>query len=77
MAAWSTRCRFRHFRHRVAPVNRLRLQSQPPDVYVEIPRDACGFHEFWRAEELIALGRERLEVALARWAKKNGAQLRP
>jgi NTE family protein len=46
-------------------------------VYVEIPRDACGFHEFWRAEELIALGRERLEVALARWAKKNGAQLRP
>lgn len=52
-------------------VNRLRLQSQPPDVYVEIPRDACGFHEFWRAEELIALGRERLEVALARWAKKT------
>lgn len=46
-------------------VTRLRLQHAQPDVLVEIPRDACGFHEFWRAEELIALGRARLEAALA------------
>ncbi|MFM9884652.1 MAG: patatin-like phospholipase family protein, partial [Burkholderiales bacterium] len=34
-----------------------------PDVTVEIPRNACGPHEFWRAEELIALGRERTAQA--------------
>ncbi len=45
-------------------VNRLRLQTRPPDLHIEIPRDACGFHEFWRADELIALGRSRLEEAL-------------
>ncbi len=56
-------------------VNRLRLQTKPPDVHVEIPRDACGFHEFWRAEELIALGRERLDAALTRWEQVNAAPL--
>jgi NTE family protein len=33
---------------------------------VEIPRNACGFFEFWRAEELIALGRERAANALSK-----------
>jgi NTE family protein len=40
-------------------IARLRLAAYSPDVMVDIPRNACGFHEFWRAEELIALGRER------------------
>ena len=44
----------------------LRLSRDAPDVMVEIPRNACGFFEFWRAEELIALGRERAAQALAR-----------
>lgn len=37
----------------------LKLSACSPDVIVEIPRNACGFFEFWRAQELIALGRER------------------
>jgi NTE family protein len=41
----------------------LRLSAYSPDVIVEIPRNACGFFEFWRAEELIALGRERAALA--------------
>jgi NTE family protein len=40
-------------------IGRLKLAYYSPDVTVEIPRNACSFHEFWRAEELIALGRER------------------
>lgn len=46
-------------------IARLRLAAYSPDVTVEIPRNACGFHEFWRAEELIALGRERTALAFA------------
>jgi len=34
-----------------------------PDVIVTVPRDSCGYHEFWRAEELISLGRERATSA--------------
>jgi NTE family protein len=44
-------------------IARLRLAEYSPDVLVEIPRNACGYHEFWRAEELIALGRDRTAQA--------------
>ena len=47
-------------------IARLKLAAYSPDVTVEIPRNACGFYEFWRAEELIALGRERAAQAFAR-----------
>lgn len=43
----------------------LKLSACSPDVIVEIPRNACGFFEFWRAEELIALGRDRAARAFA------------
>ena len=46
-------------------IARLKLAAHAPDVTVEIPRNACGYHEFWRAEELIALGRERAAQAMA------------
>jgi NTE family protein len=46
-------------------ITRLKLAAHAPDLTIEIPRNACGFHEFWRAEELIALGHERAARALA------------
>ena len=46
-------------------IARLRLAAYSPDVTVAIPRNACGYHEFWRAEELIALGHERTARAFA------------
>jgi len=52
-------------------IARLKLAACPPDVTVEIPRNACGYFEFWRAEELIALGRERAALAFS-----NAAQAR-
>lgn len=45
-------------------IGRLKLTAHAPDVTIEIPRDACGFHEFWRAEEMIALGRDSAARAL-------------
>lgn len=44
----------------------LRMADYRPDVMVEIPRNACGFFEFWRAEELMTLGRERAAQAFER-----------
>ena len=34
-------------------VTRLRLAAYSPDVMVEIPRNACGLLEFWRAEPIL------------------------
>lgn len=45
-------------------IARLKLAAYSPDVTIDIPRNACLFHEFWRAEELIALGREKTARAL-------------
>ena len=45
-------------------IARLKLAAYSPDVTIDIPRNACQFHEFWRAEELIALGREKSARAL-------------
>lgn len=43
----------------------LRLAVDAPDLVVKLPRDACGYFEFWRAAEMIALGRACAARALA------------
>jgi NTE family protein len=54
----------------------LKLSAYSPDVIVEIPRNACGFFEYWRAEELIALGRERAARAFAQAGTLHGRNLK-
>jgi len=44
-------------------ISKLRLSAYSPDVTIQIPRNACTFFEFWRAEELISIGREAAEKA--------------
>ncbi len=53
-------------------ITRYRMASNPPDVLIEVPADACEVMDFHRADEMIALGRSLAERALdeaeARWA---------
>ena len=48
-----------------APLGRCRRHGLVRREGHHIPRNACGFFEFWRAEELIALGRDRAAQAFA------------
>lgn len=48
-------------------IARLKLAAYSPDATIEIPRNACRIHEFWRAEEMIALGREKAEQVMGNW----------
>ena len=57
-------------------IARLRMSNYAPDVVIEVPRNACGFFEFWKAEELIALGRERTARAFARHREAGAAERR-
>ncbi len=52
-------------------IARLKLAAYSPDVTVSIPRNACLFHEFWRAEELITLGRERTARAFGNTSQNS------
>ena len=49
-----------------ATLTRLKLAAQPPDLLISVPRSACAFYEFHRADELIELGRRCTREALAR-----------
>ena len=51
-------------------ISQLRLEGNSADVMIEIPRNACSFFEFWRAEELIALGRACAAQAFEKQAKQ-------
>jgi NTE family protein len=43
---------------------RLQLALDPPDLLIRVPRDSAMFHEFWRAQELVEIGRRAAETAL-------------
>ena len=44
-------------------ISRLKLAAYSPDVIIDIPKNACWSFEFYRAKELIALGRRKAEQA--------------
>ncbi len=46
-------------------IARLKLAAYAPDKTIEIPRNACSFFEFHRAEEMADLGYEKACKALA------------
>lgn len=58
-------------------ITRLRLATHTPDLLINIPHNAAAIYEFHRAEELIELGRERAEAALAAHARKAEAPTPP
>lgn len=47
-----------------AQIARVQLALDPPELVIRIPRDVCQFYEFWRAKELIAIGRAEADKAL-------------
>lgn len=49
-------------------IARQKLAAYPPDIAIEIARNACGTLEFDRAAEMIELGRSKTEESLARAA---------
>lgn len=54
----------RSFDTMAALITRYRMASNPPDVLVSVPSDACRTMDFHRAPDMIALGRELTEKAL-------------
>lgn len=46
-------------------IARFQLAAYSPDKVIDIPRDACAFYEFDRADELISLGYEKAGKVMA------------
>lgn len=47
-----------------AQITRMQLALDPPELLIRMPRDRCATYEFWKASELIELGRESTIAAL-------------
>jgi NTE family protein len=52
-------------------IGRLKLAAYSPDIVIAIPRDTCSFYEFYRAQELIDVGRERAARVLEQHAARE------
>ena len=50
-----------------ANLSRLRLAAYAPDLLISLPRNVSAAYEFYRARELIELGREHTRRLLAAW----------
>jgi NTE family protein len=50
-----------------ANLSRLRLAAHQPDLLVQLARNVSSAYEFYRARELIELGREHTRAALRSW----------
>ncbi|HEX7817635.1 patatin-like phospholipase family protein [Dyella sp.] len=50
-----------------ANLSRLRTAAYEPDLLIQLPRNVSTAYEFYRARELIELGRMRTREALAGW----------
>lgn len=49
----------------------MQLARDPPDVLIGIAHDACAIYEFWRAAEMIELGRQAAARALDQFEAGN------
>lgn len=49
-----------------AAMSRMQLAQDPPDMLIQIPRESCSFHEYWRAKEMIEIGHKIAMAALTR-----------
>lgn len=54
-----------------ANLSRLRTAAYEPDLLIQLPRNVSTAYEFYRARELIELGRERTREAMAGWKPAN------
>jgi len=52
-----------------ARISHMQLALDPPDVLIRVPHQACFFYEFWRAQEMIEIGRQAASKALDLYAQ--------
>lgn len=50
-----------------------KIAGYPPDMLVNVPKDACRTYDYHKAPEMIQLGRERMEQALDRFENEEAS----
>ena len=53
-----------------------KIAGYPPDILINVPKRVCRFFEFYKAPELIALGRQIAKDTLDRYESEDGSNNR-
>ena len=53
-----------------------KIAGYPPDILINVPKRVCRFFEFYKAQELIALGRQIAKDTLDRYENEDGSSNR-
>ena len=51
----------------LSQISKLTLEMNPPDIFIEVSRNACGTFDFYKASELVELGKEITNENLERY----------
>lgn len=52
-------------------ISTILTEQYKPDIFIKIPRNACGSYDYHRAEEMIELGRKEFRKSLEEFRKTN------
>ncbi len=52
-------------------LTQYKIAGYPPDLLIEIPKSTCRFYEFWRASEMIEIGRHAAQKVLDRYESER------
>lgn len=55
----------------LAQITKLSLELKPPDILIEVSRHSCGTFDFYKATELIEIGKETAKVTLKNFSKQK------
>lgn len=50
----------------LSQISKLTLEMTPPDILIEISRDSCGTFDFYKAIELIELGKQVTQKSMSK-----------
>lgn len=53
----------------LAQITRLTFEKNPPDLLIEISKDACSIFDFYKTSEIIELGEKATAECLEKWGK--------
>ena len=53
----------------LAQITRLTFERNPPDLLIEISKDACNIFDFYKVQELIELGEKSTVKCLEKWGQ--------
>lgn len=55
----------------LAQISKLTLELYPPDILVNISNESCDTYDFYKANEMIEIGRKATAECLALFEKTN------